>query len=484
MVFFKDLSTVIDIGPISIKWYAVMILIGASLTYWLSLRNFKKMAYPTALLDDLFFGSLLAGIIGSRLWYVVFYDPQRYLANPIAILMTWEGGLAIQGGLFLGALYAWWFARRKNISFLRLADAIMPNILVAQALGRWGNFFNQEAFGRVVDESYFAFFPNWFRDIMFIQGAYREPTFLYESLLNLLGFVLIIYGLKRFRENKRGDMVYAYLMWYGLIRFIVEGLRSDSLMFMGIRTAQAVSLLFVGIGVLGHLGLFERFMPKKQPVILFDFDGTLADTEPMIIETYKQILKKYRPDLTISAQEELKILGPTLHQTLALYLKEDEVEAAVIEYRAINKKLHDVMIKPMPNAIELLERLKAQGYRMAMVSSKKKEMVEYGLKLCGMEGYFEAILGHDEVTQHKPYPEGILKAFELMGIDHDNALYVGDTHLDILAADAAGIYAVAFVHHEGRLEEIQASKPNAIIRDLIELETLLKRNHTWTRSLT
>jgi phosphatidylglycerol---prolipoprotein diacylglyceryl transferase len=484
MEFFSNLSTVVSVGPIRITWYAVMILIGASATYALSLSNFKKMGYTSALFDDLFVGTLISGIIGTRIWYVLFQDLNRYLADPLAILRTWEGGLAIQGGILFGALYVFWFTRKKKLSFLRMADAIMPNVLVAQAIGRWGNFFNQEAYGRVVSESYYALFPEWFKNIMFIQGFYREPTFLYESVLNLLGFFLIVFVLKRYRDNKRGDMVYAYLMWYGLIRFIIEGFRSDSLMFMGIRTAQVVSIVFIVLGVLGHLGVFDRFMPKKKPVILFDFDGTLADTEPMIIETYRQVLRKYVPDLILSSGEEFTFNGPTLRQTLGRYIREDQLDEAIVEYRAINKKLHEDMIQPMPNAIELLERLKAKGYRIGLVSSKKKEMVEYGLKLTRLEGYFETIIGYDDVKEHKPHPEGLFLACEKMGIDHDNVIYVGDTHLDILAADAAGMFAVALMHHDGRLDDITASKPNAMIRDLLELEDVLTREITWTRSLT
>jgi phosphatidylglycerol:prolipoprotein diacylglycerol transferase len=484
MIFFSDPSTFIIVGPVRITWYAVLILIGAMITYALSARNLKRLGYPTTLVDDLFLGTLLAGIIGSRLWYVLFYDLNYYLANPASILATWEGGLAIQGGLFLGAGYAAWVLKRKKISFLRMADAIVPNIMIAQALGRWGNFFNREAFGRVVSESYFAIFPGWFKDMMFIQGQYREPTFLYESTLNLIGFGLIVFGLKRFRENKRGDLFYAYLMWYGLIRFVIEGFRADSLMFMGIRTAQAVSLLYIGLGILGQLGVFRRLFTVEKPTILFDFDGTLADTEPMIIESYRQVLKHYRPDLVLSAEDELKIMGPTLHQTLSKYVKEDEVEAAVKMYRELNLKLHETMIQPLPGAIELLTTLRDQGYSMAVVSSKKSELVQYGLKLTKMEGFFDVIIGHDEVTRHKPYPDGILIACEALGIDHDNVIYVGDTVVDVLAADAAGVYALIVAHHNGRMEEISAAKPNAVITHLSELTTLLEKETTWTRSLT
>ena len=180
-----------DIGPISIKWYAVLILAGAYLAYYLSYRNLKKMGYKSDLTDDLFFGALLSGVIGARLWFVVFFDLNYYLTRPLEILMTWQGGLAIQGGLFGGVLFGLWFLKRKKADFIRVADAIVPNILVAQAIGRWGNFLNQEAYGRVVEESFYSGWPQLIKDQMFIAGQFREPTFLYESVLNIVGFLLI-----------------------------------------------------------------------------------------------------------------------------------------------------------------------------------------------------------------------------------------------------------------------------------------------------
>ena len=174
----------------------------------------------------------------------------------------WEGGLAIQGGLVGGVIFAYFFTKKNKMNFIRLADAVFPNILVAQAIGRWGNFANQEAFGRAVDASYFEGWPTFIANHMFIQGAYREPTFLYESVLNIVGFLLIVLVYKRFSKVRRGDMVYAYLMWYGVIRFFIEGLRSDSLMFFGLRSAQIVSIIFIILGVLGSLGVFRKFYIK------------------------------------------------------------------------------------------------------------------------------------------------------------------------------------------------------------------------------
>jgi len=484
MVFFKDLSSFVDIGTISIKWYAVLILIGAFSAFYVSSKNLQKLGYPSGMIDDLFFGSLVSGIVGARLWYVLFYDLQTYIANPISILMTWQGGMAIQGGLLLGALFAFFFLKRKGISFMRFADAIVPNILIAQAIGRWGNFMNQEAYGKIVDEAYFNLFPAFIKNTMFIGGAYREPTFLYESVLNIIGFVLIVYVLKRFSENRRGDLMYAYLMWYGITRFWVEGLRTDSLMFMGFRMAQLTSIAFILIGLLGKLGVYDRFMKKKKPVLLFDFDGTLGDTEPLIIESMKHTIKHFRPEVQISREDEISFLGPTLNTILARYLNESEVEEGIKIYRENNKELHPQLIKPMPNAVELIKDLKAEGYTLGIVSSKKKEMVEYGAQLIGLENQFDVIIGYDEVKQHKPSPEGIFNACKALGIDHDNCVYVGDTSTDILASNNAGLYSIAYLTHPERRDAIMAAKPNATVEDLLEIKEILKRNQTWTRSLT
>ncbi len=486
MSFFPDPSTFIQIGSLSIKMYAVSILTGAFITLFVAQAKLVKMGYPKSIAEDLFFGALLSGIVGARLWYVLFYNLDTYIANPISIFMTWNGGMAIQGGLMLGALYGYWFARRRKVNFLRGADAIVPAILLAQAAGRWGNFFNQEAYGRIVTEAYYNFFPSAIKDMMFIQGAYREPTFLYESVLNILGFFAITYGLRYVMKLKRGDLFYGYLVWYGITRFIVEGLRSDSLYVWGtlIRTAQVLSILFILIGLLGWAGVFTRFFKKPKPLILFDLDGTLLDTEPLIIETFRQTLHKYKPDLVLTRDQEIALLGPTLHESLEKYLDPEDAKTAFDDYRKLNIDLHPSMIKTMPHAKELLEELKTQGYPMAVVSSKKKEAVRLGLELTQLDAYFLTIIGYDEVKKYKPDPEGLLTACKTLNLYHDDAIYVGDTDTDMIAADRAGMFSVALITHEERKEALLKTNPNASINDLMELIPVLGKNISWTRSTT
>lgn len=486
MTFFPDISTFFEVGTISVKMYAVCILVGAFITLAVAQRNLVKMGYPKSLSEDFFFGALLTGIIGARLWYVLFYNFDSYLANPISIFMTWNGGMAIQGGLMLGALYGYWFVKRRKISFLRAADAIVPAILLAQAMGRWGNFFNQEAFGRTVSEAYYALFPSFIKDMMYIQGAFREPTFLYESVLNVIGFFAITYGLKHVMKLKRGDHFYGYLVWYGITRFIVEGFRTDSLYVWGtfIRTAQVLSILYILIGLLGWAGIFARFFKAPKPILLFDLDGTLLDTEPLIIETFKQTLKKYSPEVTMTRDQEIGLLGPTMHESLAKYMPEDKVPEALEAYRKINVELHPSLIKTMPHAAELLQALKAQGYTMAIVSSKKKDTVELGLKLTGLDAYFQTVIGYEEVKKYKPDPEGLITACKALGKSHDDAIYVGDTDTDMMAAHNAGMFSVALLTHDERKQAILDTKPNASITDLMDLLPILERRISWTRSTT
>lgn len=252
MSLFPDARTFIEIGPFSIQWYAICIMTGAIIAYMLGQYNFKKLGYNKEILSDYFIALLLVGIIGARLWYVIFMWNELYAANPMEIFMITNGGLAIQGGLFTGLIFSYFFFKKRNISFLVAGDAIMPGVLIAQAFGRWGNFFNQEAYGSAVDLSFLRslHLPTFIIDNMYIHGNYYHPTFLYESIACLIGFLIIFFVVKRF-QDKQGYQFFSYFIWYGIIRYFIESLRTDSLYILGLKTAQLVSIVFVIIGIIG-----------------------------------------------------------------------------------------------------------------------------------------------------------------------------------------------------------------------------------------
>lgn len=202
-------------------------------------------------------------------------------------------------------------------------------------------------------------------------------------------------------------MVYAYLLWYGAVRIVVEGLRTDSLMFGRLRMAQVISVVFIVVGLLGMLGVFRKVMKNPKPVILFDLDGTLLNTEPAILKSYRELFKKYRTEEEFTRDKQLAVLGPSLQTMFAQYFPEQDAEQLVKEYREHNRAAHADLVKPMDGAVELLESLKAQGYKLGIVSTKVKEMVLLGLTLNHMDHYFDVIVGQDDVKNGKPDPEGI-----------------------------------------------------------------------------
>lgn len=485
--FFPDMKTFIEIFGVGIAWYAVLIMTGAFVAYYLSLRNIKKMGFEADDLDTLFVGVLGFGILGARLWYVLFFDFGTYLKNPLSILMFRDGGLAIHGGLFAGVAFGYFYLKHKGYNFLQWADAILPNVMVAQALGRWGNFMNQEAYGGVVSESHFRFLPDFIKNNMFINGQYRAPTFLYESVLNLIGWVLITQVLKRSKKLKRGDLSFAYLIWYGVIRFIIEAMRDDALLFhiggIEFRIAQVISVIFVVVGLIGFYGGFKRFYPKTKPVILFDFDGTIMDTQDVIFESYKHVFKKHKPDFELTDDILYSFLGPTLWDSFGQYFEKDRIDDLVSEYREINMSLHDTLVKPMDHVIEVLDTLKSQGYKMGIVSSKLYEPIITALKMFDMEDYFEVIYGMDNYDKVKPDPDGILKAMDAMFYDRSSFIYIGDSKTDIEAGKNAGAFTIGTVFDKNREQEIIDANPNVIIDDWRELLEVLEGDHEWTYNM-
>ncbi len=237
----------IQLGPISIRWYAIFIVSGLLLAVYLAMKEApRRKIIPDDILDFILIAFPLA-IIGARVYYVIF-DWSYYASQPFSeIFAIWNGGLAIYGGLITGAIVLFVFSYYRAINPLNFLDVAAPGVMIAQAIGRWGNFINQEAYGKIVDN--LNYLPSFIKNQMYIDGSYRVPTFLYESLWNLLGFIIIMTLRHRPRFLKQGEIAFFYLIWYGCGRFVIEGMRTDSLMLFGIRVSQWLSAILIAIGI-------------------------------------------------------------------------------------------------------------------------------------------------------------------------------------------------------------------------------------------
>lgn len=256
-----------------VAFYALFILGGAVLVYFISDHEFYKRYGRHGILENVFYIAFPAGIIGARLWYVIGeWENGGFAADWTKIFAFRDGGLAIMGGALLGIIVGVWFfiRRRKEYDMFFAADVIVPTILVAQAVGRWGNFFNQEVYGGIITNiEAWWFIPEFVKRGMFIAGQYRQPFFLIESFLNLTGYFVIRFGIGRGLKKyiKRLDQAFMYLVWYGLVRFIMEPLR-DPLFNMGTGGEWSVynSLIFLIVGVLlivlNHIFDFEKQIMK------------------------------------------------------------------------------------------------------------------------------------------------------------------------------------------------------------------------------
>ncbi len=243
-------STILSIGSIEIKWYSFLLLVAFTIGYLLILHQSNKIGISKSIISDLLFYLVIVCIVGARLYYCLF-NLDYYLTNPIDILKIWEGGLAIHGGIIAGFIYLFIFCKYKKINILKITDIIVPALALGQAIGRWGNFFNQEAYGPVTTYSFLhsLHIPNFIIDGMYINNQYHHPTFLYESIWCLLIFILLVIFMKLIKA-KFGTLTAVYLILYGIERYFIEGLRQDSLMFFQFKIAQIVSLLMVIIGVI------------------------------------------------------------------------------------------------------------------------------------------------------------------------------------------------------------------------------------------
>lgn len=277
-----------NIGPLTIRYYALLIILGAVVGAWLASRQAKKYGHDPEIVLDLLPWLLIGGIIGARLWHV--FTPsasniaagvttENYLKNPIEILKMWKGGLGIPGGVIGGALALWLYTKAKKLNFMQWADFIAPGLLIGQSIGRWGNFVNQEVYGKPSDLPWAITIDPPYRISGFEHVSKYHPLFLYESLLALLGAgILLLIDKKWHKKLFKGDLLWLYLIYYPTVRFFLEFLRLDPSPVNNINVNQT-SMMIVGILaaivlILRHTVWAEKLKAKEEAdEVLFEAES-------------------------------------------------------------------------------------------------------------------------------------------------------------------------------------------------------------------
>lgn len=248
----------LDLGLIQIYWYSIFIFLAMLVACTVIYKEFKKRNIDEEFFINLAFNVIIFGVIGARAYYVLF-NLEYYLANPIEIFKVWNGGLAIHGGIIAGLIVVMIYCKRHKVYTLKVLDMLVVGLIIGQAIGRWGNFFNGEAYGAITTAEALESIglPEFIINGMYIMGEYRQPTFFYESVWCIFGFLAMLI-IRKYKYLRKGQLTGFYLIWYGIERFIVEAMRVDSLMLGPVKIAQIVSIVFIIVGI------FLMFFYKKK----------------------------------------------------------------------------------------------------------------------------------------------------------------------------------------------------------------------------
>ncbi|MEW4307840.1 prolipoprotein diacylglyceryl transferase [Rossellomorea marisflavi] len=260
-----------QLGPISVHWYGVIIGLGIALGMYMVIRESKRQGLHPDTFIDLLVWAIPIAIISARIYYVAFEWNNYYADHPEDIIKIWNGGIAIHGALIGSVLTTIIFAKVRGLSFWKLTDIAAPSLIVGQAIGRWGNFINQEAHGREVSRQFLEnlHLPRFIIDQMYIDGAYYHPTFLYESLWNVVVLILLLIIRRKVKSLRRGELFLTYVIGYSIGRFFVEGMRTDSLMLGDFRFAQVISVALIVAAIVTMIyrrktGLANHYYEEKE----------------------------------------------------------------------------------------------------------------------------------------------------------------------------------------------------------------------------
>lgn len=526
------------IGNFEVAWYAVIILLGAMLAVVVGYFGYaKKLGLDS---DTVITGitiGVVVGILGGRLYYVLFNYQNLEINNFIDVISPRGGGMAIHGAIFAELIFLPIYCKVKKVDILVALEIVLPVIMLAQVVGRWGNFVNQEAFGSLVpfsgdivnntlsaaqlaEQREFLqklLIPDFIIDHMYITSSnasgfvcagYYHPTFLYEGVANLIGYITYIILRKRVKKIYVGDGLSFYLMWYGFVRFFIELIRTDPLTIgnTGIRIAVIISvLLFVAglaIAVLRRVfkyrlvscydALFKEgatmMLEKKEKqeettvkkdknrkkVVIFDCDGTIVDTfiliEQVVIKTFEEIL----PEYNMTKEEAHTFFGPFLNDSFARYFdKQEDIDHAVEVYRRLCEELLPEYITTYDGIKEMLVSLKEKGYILTMVSNKISKVIYDGFNVCNINDYFEFVVGAEKLKKAKPDPDGIYQVMK--HYDVENTVLIGDTFIDMETAKNANIHFIGVTWCQVTKSQFKAKGAKYVVSHPSKIEGILDK---------
>ena len=248
----------ISLGPLEIRWYTILIILAFLIVSFFISKEAKRFKFSKDFIFNLIFWTVIMSFLGARIYYVIF-NWSYYASHLDEIIKIWQGGLAIHGGLIAGTITILVYSKKYKVNVLKLLDIVVVPLLLGQAIGRWGNFFNSEAHGAATSLNALQslHIPRFIINGMNIGGVYYQPTFLYESLWCLIGFIVLLF-IRRYKYIKIGQITALYLVWYGVGRFFIEASRTDSLMLGGFKSAQIISvIMFVG-GIILFFALHRK----------------------------------------------------------------------------------------------------------------------------------------------------------------------------------------------------------------------------------
>lgn len=412
-----------------VRWYAVLILVGILVAFWAGIREGRKIGIFS---DFIFYSVIIAvplSIIGARIWYIIFNIDQFTRSGSFDFSLAIGAkdglsGLAIQGGVITAIIYMIVATRKAHINTYKLFDIVAPGFLIGQIFGRWGNFFNHELYGKAVTnvDLFYKLLPDFIANNMYIQAndlpgitaGWYHPMFLYESMGNLLGLIIILVARRKFKKLKLGDLIGFYLIWYGIVRSITESFRNinETLLFKGtnIKVSIVMSIIFIIVG-LGFL-IIKRFKgpqdyyqdvmkeveANKFDTVVFSFSGTLVNTDALIRHCAILATNKLLPSKSLTELEINRFLYEKPQDAFSKITDNEILQKELFKsYVSFYEENEAEKLKLVRGVRETLDLLKKRKYNITIVTKTNTTNLMSALEKLRLKKYFNIVYSYEDL---------------------------------------------------------------------------------------